>query len=63
MDEAEDATAALHRMLAGNDPMQALKRDAAAAEKSMEMEEAEDATESLHRMLSGNDPMQVGMNP
>ena len=60
--EAEDATAALHRMLAGNDPVASLRSSprSSSAAPAVVVEaagEAEDATAALHRMLAANDPV------
>lgn len=66
--EAEDETEALHRQLAGNDPMtqlRAFERDeglspsanGGPSPRSPAATEAADETEALHRMLAGNDPV------
>ena len=65
--EAEDETDALHRRLAGNDPMtqlRAFERDeglspsaGGPSPRSPAATEAADETEALHRMLAGNDPV------
>jgi hypothetical protein len=65
IEEPEDATAALHRMLAANDPVTTLREQASSPSPARVKtsyrppveEEAEDATEALHRMLAGNDPV------
>ena len=65
--EAEDETEALHRRLAGNDPMtqlRAFERDeglspsaGGPSPRSPAATEAANETEALHRMLAGNDPV------
>ncbi|XRB23921.1 hypothetical protein RI054_36g137770 [Pseudoscourfieldia marina] len=55
--DAEDATAALHAMLSGNDPHG--DSAAKAPEVAVEAAEAEDATAALHRMLAGNEQPSV----